>query len=228
VRSATCSDPEIRKNHIVEGLAYARGERVQLFRMLYWAAENEPELRKYLAEQWLIMDKNAVTFDVFQKRFMYLVRDKEPWAQDIRQKELKEIFGEEGARKKKLEEDEYCYAPTSTVTQFDQLTEQMIFEKDWKKRVQMYAHLPKTGGNLEDGDDDARAIFTLLWLMEPQKESREVLEQGIIQAYGSQVNQFLYLVNPRFLSEFSEEKKKVHISARVGHRIRSLAATEFG
>ena len=168
------ADPEIRGNHLRGALSHESGDQARVLRLLWWARETEPDLRKELMLQWLCErgtrpnEPGAPVKDALRE----LLRVYKPKEVAQRMREIDELWpmlDEEGAKRAHSRKEVGLSGGNPLLAG---LSEATLLSGDLSARRATFGGLPQPVSKEED-NLVAGGVLVVLWLLEPDDSLRK-------------------------------------------------------
>ena len=190
LQSALIADPEIREPAIVGNLRILRGDEPQVLRLLMWASEKDPRLRRELLVQYLTEEKklpDKSDFLDWARKILDAFKIKEI---ETRIKEIDTVYSEiahvldKRKNEPRLEIERNFVHPLVRLAKHHASKKLGLFTTNTETRSAILAGLPFPVID-EAGDREAAAIYTMLWLVEVEPSIRMgVILPRLTNCYG--------------------------------------------
>lgn len=221
------SDLGVRNAHVSSQLGLMRGYAAQKLRLLLWATEPDSEYRKEIFTQWLIDETQTPSKDALKEQLRDLLRRQIDSAISTRFREIEEIYEKVSlkANRERREERFGKFYPDGQVeTPLDMVTNEMLFSTDADIRLNAYRNMPRFNGyGLEEPYWVQANVFNLLWMLEPDERSCQVLMERSMNAFGApSVSGARF---EPFLAEFRPEEKAKLLGQSLGEGVTSQNST---
>lgn len=181
LRWSTVDTPTSRVDY-VKGIAYAKGPSVQVFRLLYWAADSDPCIRKELVRQYLTNKETLPEEETLKGDLEKLLPGRTAEALVTRMQEVDAAY--ELLLSDSPHEDlvEPVHIEDSHIPALECLSEDLLFRGSLDARHMALSNaIEETGPGIEITNEEGLPILTLLWLAEPDQTFRRVLRDGIVK-----------------------------------------------
>lgn len=168
LRASTMTAP-VRENHVYGSLAFVHGSQVQALRILWWASESEPALRKEIVRQWINDTSPTPSSEEVKRKFSALAAHFIPEIQERRNHEIEEVLGrldQDPEKMRLVKRPDQQLEGASGIEALDALDEGMLFSPGSDEWQAMIHALPECR-DLENGDDYNGSVYLHLWTIAP-------------------------------------------------------------
>jgi len=218
----------------VELLRICRGPEAQVLRLLVWAGENKPKLRKELLRQWLAESESLPKQEQFMGALGNLTKCYTEVEVLRREREVSGVFAsikqEIAARKTeaRISSNGTLCAQLDKLIGGDGLLGSEVFDASKEVRRAIYDSLPgpclENEGEWTRPQSDVGQVYICLWVIEPDEELRMTLRTRIVKSYVQPRPGFRFWhrkLGPLLENMTDEQKKsrKVFIDSMVSPRL---------